>query len=91
MKKAKIMLLSIGVIAVVAGALAFKAKNYGTFTCYRTLDAAITTCDDTPIPVFFNRNVTTSYTSTSINGEAVDALSDCSQTSCLVSTTLEDE
>jgi len=35
MKKAKIMLLSLAVIAVVSGALAFKAKKFSrTFYCY---------------------------------------------------------
>ena len=38
MKKVKIMLMSIAVLAVVGGALAFKAKAFNQFYCYENLN-----------------------------------------------------
>jgi len=43
MKKVKIMLTAIAVLAVVGGALAFKAKTFGTVAIYK-LNAAGTSC-----------------------------------------------
>ena len=47
MKRAKIMLISITVLAIVGGALAFKTKKFITSYCYTTtnhLDANHTSC-----------------------------------------------
>ena len=45
MKKVKVMLSAIAVLAIVGGALAFKAKSMsGQILCYR-VDAASTTCN----------------------------------------------
>jgi hypothetical protein len=41
MKKVKIMLLSLAVLAVVGGALAFKAKNFSQLYCIGTTDQLI--------------------------------------------------
>ena len=43
MKRIKIMLLSFALLAVVGGALAFKAK-FSTFYCYTTTTIATTAC-----------------------------------------------
>lgn len=49
MKKAKIMLMAIAVLAVVGGALAFKAKNQGnTFWCNTTVPNGPVTCVAAP-------------------------------------------
>jgi hypothetical protein len=52
MKKIKIMLLSLLILAVFAGALAFKAKTYGLLYCIGTTDLGINfdmTCTQTRI------------------------------------------
>jgi hypothetical protein len=38
MKKVKIMLTAVAILAVVGGALAFKAQKFGTAIWYKTLD-----------------------------------------------------
>ncbi len=44
MQKVKIMLSAITVLAVVGGALAFKAKTFGAVYCYRTTQGGAGRC-----------------------------------------------
>lgn len=45
MKKAKIMLLGITIMAVVGGVLAFKAKTYGQLFCTRLIENGPGICE----------------------------------------------
>jgi hypothetical protein len=44
MKKVKVMLTAIGILAIVGGALAFKARTFGQSFCTRALDQEAGTC-----------------------------------------------
>ena len=65
MKKAKIMLSAIAVLAIVGGALAFKAKNLnGSLYCVATKDTSCPTTPSTYIVTSVTEPHVTSYCST---------------------------
>jgi hypothetical protein len=76
MKKVKIMMTAIAVLAVVGGALAFKARTFGTQFCTRAVGAGQGKCETT----IYNGKTTQAavgtfyYTSTDI---ANCTLADC--------------
>jgi hypothetical protein len=65
MKKAKVMLMSIAVLAIVGGALAFKAKTYGIEDyCFTTTTAAGALCVSSALqstinPILVGKYITT--------------------------------
>lgn len=90
MKRAKMMLIAIAVLATVGGALAFKAnKAFGFDYCIRTIDIPEgTQCPDELINYKFKQNETqnlVTYFYTTKVGE------DCLQEECTVTTTFAPE
>ena len=92
MKKAKVMLMLIAVLAVVGGALAFKAKKFSIKYCYATtVNNAAKTCNAN---IAFSKpgevapGFTYYYTTLKSDGVTpVDVIGDCPSTAC-PSTTL---
>jgi hypothetical protein len=70
MKRVKIMLLSFALLAVVSGALAFKAKFGPLVTCYTTTTQFTNACAE--IGSFLKAGNTNIYTTPPVNLNGVD-------------------
>lgn len=81
MKKAKVLLLSVAVMGVVGGALAFKAKKFTTdFICYTTITANRNLLKSCPLSSF---DVTTTLgTPSTIAFTTVTTTTLCTEVSC---------
>ena len=94
MQKAKIMLMAIAVLAVVGGALAFKAKKFGVFmlySCTQQRASAISTCVAEDGYFTFGVNPYPTLATISING-AMPEGTPCDEGRCTynISIRLED-